>query len=118
MEQKKPGKRKTTPLRRSARSMRVVERLREGFGYDEIAREERLTGRLARQNVTQALKVPRRSEAQSAHLQIDRLGRRRRGAAGRRTSTSRAEPGAGDRRRRRPSGCAHPSRQPARDLAH
>ena len=75
MDEEKPGKRKTTPLSRSARNKRIVERLREGFGYDEIAREERLTGRRVRQIVTQALEGREALEsAIHAHMQIDRLG--------------------------------------------
>ena len=53
MDEEKP--RKTTPFSRSARNRRIVERLREGFGFDEIAREEKLSGRRVRQIVKQGI---------------------------------------------------------------
>jgi DNA-binding NarL/FixJ family response regulator len=53
MDDEKP--RKTTPVGRSARNKRIVERLREGFGFHEIAREEKLSDRRVRQIVKQAL---------------------------------------------------------------
>ena len=37
MEEQKPRRRQTTKFSRSARDKRIVERLRQGFGYDEIA---------------------------------------------------------------------------------
>jgi len=75
MDEQKPHKRQTTKLSRSARNKRIVERLRAGFGYDEIAREERLTGRRVRQIVKQALEGREALEsAIHAHMQIDRLG--------------------------------------------
>ena len=45
MDEEMPGKRQTTTFSRSARNKRIVERLREGFGYYEIAREEKLSER-------------------------------------------------------------------------
>jgi hypothetical protein len=75
MDENKPPKRQMTRLTRSARDKRIVERLREGFGYDEIAREERLTGRRVRQIVKQAMEGREALEsAIHAHMQIDRLG--------------------------------------------
>ena len=49
--------------------------LRGGFGYDEIAREEKLSERRIRQIVKQALEGREALEsATHAHMQIDRLG--------------------------------------------
>ena len=47
MDEEKPRKRQMTKFGRWARNRRIVKHLREGFGYDEIAREERLTERSA-----------------------------------------------------------------------
>ncbi len=75
MDKEKPRKRQTTKFYRPARDKRIVERLREGFGYDEIAREEKLTERRVRQIVKEALEGSEALEsAIHAHLQIDRLG--------------------------------------------
>jgi hypothetical protein len=75
MDEEKPRKRRTTKFTRSARNKRIVERLREGFGYDEIAREEKLTERRVRQIVNEALEGREALEsAIHAHLQLDRLG--------------------------------------------
>jgi hypothetical protein len=66
-----------SPFGRSARNWRIVERLREGFGYDEIARERKLSERRLHQIVKQALERREALEgAVHAHMQIDRLGRR------------------------------------------
>jgi hypothetical protein len=61
MDEEKPPKRQTTTF--------IVERLREGFGYDEIAREQKLSERRVRQIVKQALEG--REALESA---IDRRG--------------------------------------------
>ncbi len=75
MDEEKPRKRQTTTFSRSARNKRIVERLREGFGYHEIAREEKLSERRVRQIVKQALEGREALEsAIHAHMQIDRLG--------------------------------------------
>ncbi|HZZ61223.1 MAG TPA: hypothetical protein VFE63_08625 [Roseiarcus sp.] len=75
MDEQTPRKRQATKFTRSARNKRIVERLREGFGYDEIAREEKLTERRVRQIVKEALEGREALEsAIHAHLQIDRLG--------------------------------------------
>ena len=68
-----PHKRRTTKFIRSARTKRILERLREAFGDNEIAGEEKLTERRVRQ-------IPRRSPGRPrgaihAHLRIARLGR-------------------------------------------
>ena len=71
-----PGKRRTTKFIRSARAKRIVERLREGFGDDEIAREEKRTEWRVRQIVSEALDGREALEsAIHAHMQIARLGR-------------------------------------------
>jgi DNA-binding NarL/FixJ family response regulator len=59
MDEEEP--RKATPFGRSARNRRIVERLREGFGFHEIAREEKLSDRRVRQIVKQALDAGLRS---------------------------------------------------------
>ena len=75
MDEEIPGKWQTTTFSRSARNKRIVERLREGFGYYEIAREEKLSERRVRQIVKQALEGREALEtAIHAHMQIDRLG--------------------------------------------
>ena len=48
-------KRQLNALARVARRARIFARLREGFAYDEIAREERLTPERIRQIVREAL---------------------------------------------------------------
>jgi hypothetical protein len=83
MDEEKPRKRRTTRFSRSERNKRIVERLREGFGYDEIAREQRLTERRVRQIVKEALEGREALEnAIHAHMQIDRLGQAMRVAGG------------------------------------
>ena len=75
MVENKPHKRQTTKFSRSTRNKRIVERLRQGFGYDEIAREEKLSEWRVRQIVKQALEGREALEsAIHAHMQIDRLG--------------------------------------------
>src|SRR5271165_3840371 len=65
-----------TQFTRTARTQRILERLREGWAYDEVAREERLAERRVRQIVTQFLAERESgSDADHAQMQIDRLGR-------------------------------------------
>src|SRR5271166_3909062 len=65
-----------TQFTRAARTKRILERLREGWAYDEVAREERLAERRVRQIVAQALQEREPgSDADHAQMQIDRLGR-------------------------------------------
>jgi hypothetical protein len=72
MDEEKPRKR--TTVCRPARNKRI-ERLREGFGYYEIAREQKLSERRVLQIVKQALEAREALEsAIHAHMQIDRLG--------------------------------------------
>jgi hypothetical protein len=82
MVENKPHKRRTTKFSRSARNKRIVERLRQGFGYDEIGREEKLSEWRVRQIVKQALEGREALEsAIHAHMQIDRVGQALRVAA-------------------------------------
>ncbi len=65
-----------TQFTRATRAKRILKRLREGWAYDEVAREERLTERRVRQIVTQFLHERETvSDAPHANMQIDRLGR-------------------------------------------
>ena len=75
MDEEKERKR-TTKFSRAERNKRIVERAREGFSYDEIAREEQLTERSVYRILTQALQG-REALFSSihAHMQIDRVGR-------------------------------------------
>ncbi len=75
MDEQKP-RRRQTQFTRVARAKRILERLREGWAYDEVASEERVNERRVRQIVTQSLKEREAvSDAAHAHVQIDRLGR-------------------------------------------
>ena len=51
-----------------------MERLREGFGYDEIAREEKLTERRVRQIVTETPEGREALEKVHARMQVERIG--------------------------------------------
>ena len=76
MDEEQSRKRRTTTFTRSARKKRILDRLREGFGYDEIAGQEKLTERRVRQIVAEALGGREALEnAIHAHLQVERLGR-------------------------------------------
>ena len=68
-------KKRLTAIGKAARCKRIFARLNEGFAYDEIAREERLTARRVRQIVTDVLDR-REVDGDSAHalLQLGRLG--------------------------------------------
>jgi uncharacterized protein YdbL (DUF1318 family) len=77
MEQESaPGEKKQlTAIAKAARTKRIFARLNEGWAYDEVARDERLSGRRVRQIVSQVL--DRREvdgEGAHAHLQLGRLG--------------------------------------------
>jgi hypothetical protein len=68
--------RRHTQFSRLARTKRILEQLREGWAYDDVAREEGLTKRRVRQIVAQFLKEREALEGVThAHMQIDRLGR-------------------------------------------
>ena len=49
MDEERPRKRHTQ-FCRAARTQRILEKLREGWAYDDIAREEGLTGRRVRRS--------------------------------------------------------------------
>jgi hypothetical protein len=75
MDEEKP-RRRQTQFTRLARTKRILERLRQGWAYDEVAAEEQLTERRVRQIVTEFLKEREAvSDAAHAQIQIDRLGR-------------------------------------------
>jgi len=67
-------KKRLTAFGRKARQKRIFARLREGWAYDEIAREERLTAARVRQIVSEVLQK-REVDDSSAHalLQLSRL---------------------------------------------
>ncbi len=69
-----PPKRPLTALARVARRARIFARLREGWAYDEIALEERLTPERVRQIVREALerRLPD-EDTDHAKLQLARL---------------------------------------------
>ncbi len=72
-EQRQP--KRHTQFSRATRGKRILDRLREGWAYDEVAREEGLTERRVRQIVAESLKDRDAVEGVThAHMQIDRLG--------------------------------------------
>jgi hypothetical protein len=74
MDEQRQSKRHTQ-FGRAARTKRILERLREGWAYDEVAREEGLTDRRVRQIVAEYLEDRDAVEGVThAHMQIDRLG--------------------------------------------
>ena len=67
-------KRRLNALARVMRRGRIFARLREGWAYDEIAREERLTAERVRQIVREALeRHPLDEDTDHAKLQLARL---------------------------------------------
>ena len=75
MDEERPRRRQTR-FSRAARTKRILERLREGWAYDEVAGEIGLKERRVRQIVTEFLKEREAvSGAAHAHMQLDRLGR-------------------------------------------
>ena len=70
-----PPKKRLTAFGKRARQKRIFARLREGWAYDEIAREERLTAARVRQIVSEVLQK-RQVDDSMAHalLQLSRLG--------------------------------------------
>ena len=66
--------RRLTAVARAMRRARIFARLREGWAYDEIARDERLTAERVRQIVREALerRLPD-EDTDHAKLQLDRL---------------------------------------------
>ena len=74
MDEQRRGKRHTQ-FSRATRGKRILDRLREGWAYDEVAGEEGLTERRVRQIVAEYLKDRDAVEGVThAHMQIDRLG--------------------------------------------
>src|SRR5271157_2872890 len=69
-----PNGRRLNAHDKALRRKRIFARLREGWAYDEIAREERLTTERVREIVDEVLQK-RRIDASPAHalLQLDRL---------------------------------------------
>ena len=60
---------------REARAARILERLRDGFACEDVAREEGLNVRRVRQIAAAAIKAREAAaDLTHAHLQIDRLG--------------------------------------------
>ena len=75
-------KKRLTKFGRAARAKRILGRLREGWTYDEVAREEAVAGPRVRRIVAQHLKDREAVEGVThAHIQIDRLGSAMRVAA-------------------------------------
>jgi hypothetical protein len=74
MEQTPEPRRRLNVLTKAERRKRIFARLREGWAYDEIAREERVTAERIRQIVSEVLgkRVIDRG-ADHAHLQLERL---------------------------------------------
>jgi hypothetical protein len=74
MEQTPEPRRRLNVLTKAERRKRIFERLREGWAYDEIAREERVSAERIRQIVQEVLgkRVIDRG-ADHAHLQLERL---------------------------------------------
>jgi hypothetical protein len=74
MEQTPEPRRRLNVLTKAERRQRIFARLREGWAYDEIAREERVSSERIRQIVSEVLgkRVIDRG-ADHAHLQLERL---------------------------------------------
>ena len=126
MEQTPEPRRRLNVLTKAERRKRIFARLREGWAYDEIAREERVSAERIRQIVSEVLgkRVIDRG-ADHAHLQLERLMPALRivGEAIGRGAESRRSAHQGDRPARqapgdgcgeiqlRPRGAAAPARQ-------
>jgi len=74
MEQTPEPRRRLNVLTKAERRKRIFARLREGWAYDEIAREERVSAERVRQIVSEVLakRVIDRG-VDHAHLQLERL---------------------------------------------
>jgi hypothetical protein len=70
MEQTPAPRRRLNIVSKAARRKRIFAKLREGWAYDEIAREERVSAERIRQIVSEVL-IDR--GADHAHLQLERL---------------------------------------------
>ncbi len=74
MEHVQKPRRRLNILTRTARTKRIFARLREGWAYDEIAKEERLSAERVRQIVSQVLENRVLDSGDDhAHMQIERL---------------------------------------------
>jgi hypothetical protein len=74
MDETRKPRRRLNIVAKTARTLRIFERLREGWAYDDIAKAERLSAERVRQIVAQVLE--RRvvdSSEDHAHLQLERL---------------------------------------------
>ena len=75
MDEERPRQRQTR-FSQAGRTKRILERLRQGWAYDEVAGEVGLKERRVRQIVTEFLEEREAvSGAAHAHMQLDRLGR-------------------------------------------
>ena len=74
LEQTPAPRRRLNIVSKAARRKRIFDRLREGWAYDEIVREERVSAERIRQIVSEVLgkRVIDRG-ADHAHLQLERL---------------------------------------------
>ena len=74
MEQTPEPRRRLNIVGKAARRKRIFDKLREGWAYDEIAREERVSAERIRQIVSEVLgkRVIDRG-GDHAHLQLERL---------------------------------------------
>ena len=74
MDEQAPRKRGTR-FTRAARAARILERVRDGLAYADVAREEKITVRRVQQIVAGEIKRRETDEgATHANLQLDRLG--------------------------------------------
>ena len=74
MEQTPAPRRRLNIVSKAARRKRIFAKLREGWAYDEIAREERVSPERIRQIVSEVLgKRAIDRGADRAHLQLERL---------------------------------------------
>ena len=87
MEQTSEPKPRLNLFGRAARTKRIFARLRDGWAYDEIARDERLTAERVRQIVAEVLGKRAIDRGQDhAHLQRERLAPALRESARKRSS--------------------------------
>ena len=73
LEQTPEPRRGLNVLSKAARRKRIFARLREGWAYDEIARDERVSAERIRQIVSEILAKGFDRGADHAHLQLERL---------------------------------------------
>ena len=74
MEQTRKPRRRLNIFARTVRTRRIFQRLREGWAYDDIAKEEHLSAERIRQIVAQVLEHRVMDTGEDhAHLQLERL---------------------------------------------